>query len=365
MGGAEINLFVLLKRLKYSPFKIYLVNIGPSGALDQQFYDLDIPVYHWERKWMLDIHPYVRLFYMLKRLKIDIFQSLLPNSDIRGTLIAHAAGVKHKVSWETVSHTNDYFHGRFDQKNGYRWAMKYVSKIAAVSNEVKSSLIMKRRIPAYKIITIHNAVDLDRYYVHNKERICKMKQSLQIPAHVFVLGIVARLDTPKAHWVLIEALREILKIHDVFLLVVGEGPQYAALKKQVDDYGLSDSVQFLGKRTDIPDLLNIMDAFCLPSIFEGLPNVILEAMACGLPVIASEIGGIPEAIQHRQNGYLVPAGRSDLLAGAIKEVIENKTLRNVLKKNAIQTIKYHFSQEHQLAQFISLYNELLGTLIPC
>ncbi len=358
MGGAEINLYVLLKRLQNIPFQIFIVNIGPSGAMDEQFHALNMPVYHWERKWMFDVRPYIKLYQMMRLLKIDIFQSLLPNSDIRGTLIAQAAGVKYKVSWETVSHTNDYFHGRFDQKNGYRWAMKYVSKIVAVSNEVKASLIVKRHIPEWKIITIHNAVDLRRYVVQEPEKIRKLKNALQIPGHVFVIGIVARLDTPKAHWILIDAIREVADKHPVCLLIVGEGPRYISLVKQVDDYGLSDSVQFLGKRTDIPDLLNVMDAFCLSSIFEGLPNVILEAMACGLPVIASNIGGIPEAVQHRENGYLVPVKRSDLFARAIIEIIENKALRNKLKKNALRTIHQYFSQENQFKQFLILYNDL-------
>lgn len=358
MGGAEINLLVLLKRLQETPFQVYIVNIGPAGAMAEQFFALNVPVYHWERSWMFDIKPYIQLYRMLRKLKIDTFQSLLPNSDIRGTLIAQMAGVKHKISWETVSHTNDYFHGRFDQKNGYRWAMKYVSKIVAVSNEVKFSLMVKRHIPEHKILTIHNAVDLKRYFRQSTDQIMETRKKLGIPKNVFVLGIVARLDTPKAHWILIDAVKEVIKKHPVYLLVVGEGPKYDALMQQVNDYGLSESVQFLGKRSDIPDLLNAMDAFCLSSIFEGLPNVIVEAMACELPVIASNIGGIPEAITHLENGYLVPAGHPDLLADAMIEIIENKNLRNKLKKNAVLTIQKHFSQEHQVKQFISLYHSL-------
>ena len=284
-------------------------------------------------------------------------QTLLFYPDVVGVLVGYCAGVPLRVSWETASHY-DIFFDKWHRRILYRLAMKYVSTIVAVSGGTKLSLISRNHISEHKVRIVRYGVDLKKYH---KKQSDDMRQAMGLQGAFPVLGVVARLDYIKGHSFLIQAVSDIVKKYPKLRCVlVGEGDYRTKLEKLIHELGLTDHFVLLGTRSDIVDILSVLDLFILPSISEGLPNVILEAMACSVPVVASRVGGIPEIIEHRISGLLVPAQNTHALSKSILELFDNGRLRRQLGENARKRVQEKFSLEHQIRQFKKIYHDFLS-----
>ena len=143
------------------------------------------------------------------------------------------------------------------------------------------------------------------------------------------------------------------------LLVVGDGPQAQEYQALCAKFGLNDHVIFTGNRDDIPELLRQMDIFVLPSLAEGISNTILEAMATGVPVIATDTGGTPELITDGGNGFLVPADSPEIMAARAGELIADSALRQQLGRAGRELVKNKFTWQQTVNNYLALYRELL------
>jgi len=141
---------------------------------------------------------------------------------------------------------------------------------------------------------------------------------------------------------------------------VGDGPLYSSLKDYVTEIGLSDLVWMAGDRDDVAELMQLMDVFVLPSLAEGISNTVLEAMATGLPVIATNVGGNPELISEGENGRLVKVGDEQGLAEAIGELVDNPELRTEMGKKGMERVKSTFNWQRAVSEYLGVYDELLG-----
>jgi glycosyltransferase involved in cell wall biosynthesis len=168
------------------------------------------------------------------------------------------------------------------------------------------------------------------------------------------------LHPQKGHQYLITAAAEVVERYpNVRFVFVGDGILRAELERLVDNLKLKDKILFLGFRHDVDELLHTFDIFVLPSLYEGLPNVVLEAMACGKPVIATAVDGSPEAITDGVSGILVPPKDSDALSKAILHLLENKKMRVEMGKKSRKKVTDYFSLEKQMQQFQILYDHHL------
>ena len=301
VGGAELKLLELVKYLneKYpNKYKQIVCSVGQGGALKNEFERLGVKVFVFPKLHKFDVVLIFKVAWLMRKEKIDIVQTTLLYADVIGALAAKLANVKIVFSWETASHTNNVFHGSIQRRVGYRLAMKFVNKIIAVSGEVKKSLIEWRRINPSKIKVVHYGVDISKFNKFNKTL---KKKEIGVDGNFPILGVVSRLQLEKGHVFLLQALVEVVKkFPNTKCIFVGSGIYRKKLEKKVQMLRLEKNVLFLGFRDDIADLLVIMDIFILPSLSEGMPNAVLEAMACSLPVVASSVGGIPEAIINNQ-----------------------------------------------------------------
>ncbi len=152
----------------------------------------------------------------------------------------------------------------------------------------------------------------------------RARQILDLPEHTEVIGTVGRLDFQKAPEILIDALARMSR--SAVLVWAGDGPLMDQTRRQVERMGLGDRVLLLGNRTDVPDILPAFDVFAMSSRYEGLPCVIVEAQACGIPVVATAVNAVPDVVVPGESGLLVPPGRADLLAGAIDYALANPHL---------------------------------------
>lgn len=203
-----------------------------------------------------------------------------------------------------------------------------------------------------------NGVDAERFAPWPADRRQRARLALGLPDEAFVFGCVARLVPVKRHQDLIEAFAKLASEKvDSRLLLIGAGECEAALRAQVHEAGLDAQVQFLGERRDVDQLLPLLDAFVLCSATEGMSNALLEAMACGLPVIASAVGGNPETLQDHLNGLLVPAAEPLQLAAAMRRLLRDRPFARDCGRRSLHRIEQHYSVAAMVAQYEALYRD--------
>ncbi len=241
----------------------------------------------------------------------------------------------------------------------YRVGGRVADGFIAVSDDVASSVRHAFRPPRDRLTVIPNGVEVERYGTSIAR--AEVRASIRIPADAPMAIVVAKLMTQKGHAVLLDALP---RVHERFPLLhtvlVGEGELRAQLEARVRRERLDDRVRFLGDRGDIPDLLSASDLFVLPSLWEGLPMALLEAMATRLPVIASAVSGTRQVIQDDRSGVLVPAGDARALAGAMMRVLGDPHHAAALGRAARSRVEDCYSAGAQAQRHVRLYRTQLS-----
>lgn len=236
-----------------------------------------------------------------------------------------------------------------------QWTRQYT---VGVSEEIAT--IMRQRLPRNTVVCIHNGIDVENVRP-SIDRVTKRRE-LGIPDEAIVVGTVSRLVPVKGIEYLLRAigrLCEELPETAVRLLLVGEGPSRSKLEALTCELGIERKTLFLGHRSDVYDLMNLFDIFALPSLHEGMPMALLEAMALGRPVVASRVGGIPEVVTDGAEGRLVPAQDIHCLSRALRELALSRTLREQLGRAAKERILRSFERKHMAAEVRELYWSLV------
>ncbi len=210
-----------------------------------------------------------------------------------------------------------------------------------------------------KFTVIHSGVDLSKF-TDTRVNVAEMKNKLGIAQEAFVVGTVGRLTPVKGHKYLIEAAAKILrKIPEIVFVFLGDGELMNELKTQAASAGISNKVTFLGWVPNVAEFMSTFDIFVLPSLNEGMGKVLVEAMAIGKPIIASDVGGISDLVTDGKNGLLVPPMNSDALANGIEALLENSQTRMNMCEEGMK-----FSQEYDVNSMVSkidcLYLQLLS-----
>lgn len=227
----------------------------------------------------------------------------------------------------------------------YNWldctALRFSNKIIAVSDDIRNHLV-KKGIRGRRIITIPNAVGENCDVAFRTENRRRKRAELNIKEDELVIGYVGRLSEEKGVKYLVQAAAGMAD-RGVKVLVIGEGPQRGELEKIAATAGLEGKIIFAGFQRHIESWLPSFDIFVLPSLTEGTPVALLEAMACGIPVIASAVGGVPDVIIPEKNGILVSPGNVDEISTAMQRLHEHPRFRTSLAQAARKTIesKYH------------------------
>ncbi len=239
----------------------------------------------------------------------------------------------------------------------YRSAGRLVDGFVAVSDDVANAIAAAYRPPRGRLFVIPNGVDVERYRgpVDRED----VRRSLGIAAESRLVIVVAKLFAQKGHGVLLDALPSAsLRPQDAVLLV-GEGPERDQLERTARDRGLT-AVRFLGNRPDVPRLLAASDLFVLPSLWEGLPMALLEGMASGLPVIATDVAGSRQVVATGQNGILVPPGDAGALAASVTRLRADEAERARLGTAARESVEARFSAARQAERHAEVYAAALA-----
>jgi glycosyltransferase involved in cell wall biosynthesis len=238
--------------------------------------------------------------------------------------------------------------------------IRFADCVVAVSGEQKWRLV-RCGIPASKVHVVPNALDAPEVQESAGRSRLDVFEEFAIPAGYKVIGTGGRLSPEKGHVFLIEAMAEVLKKRsDIFLLILGDGELRNKLMDLAKRVGLNGRVAFPGFRQDFYQILMHLDVFVLPSLTEGLSNVILEAFAAQKPVVATAVGGNPELVHHMETGYLVPPRDPTKMAEAIAFLISNPAIARDMAKGASCLLESEFSLEIQTQRICKIYSDVSG-----
>lgn len=246
---------------------------------------------------------------------------------------------------------------RFAHRLLYRLGARLVTGIIVVSGETERSFRENVGYSGDKVTVVLNGVDMRRYPAHVDRE--QLRRSLGIGAEAHVMTCVGTFKRQKGQAVLIEALREVSeRAPELHVLLVGDGELRAVTEQQVERAGLASQVHFLGSRRDVPALLAASDSFVLPSLWEGLSIALLEAMASGLPIIATEVSGTSQVMERDgSTGWLIPPGDPDALGRAILELLGDPIAAAEAGDRARERISAHFSARGQAEQLAKMFRE--------
>ena len=316
IGGAEIQLVNIVRNLNREVYNSTVCCIAKGGPLTTELSKQGIKVVVLGQKSRFNPLVLFPLFRLIKTERIDIVHTHMFRASLWGRLAALLADVPVIIATE---------HGLNPWKNVIHITVNrilafFTSQIITVSDVGRRIRIQREGINPRKLITIRNCVDLHRFdktaNVQNNAR-----QGFGIGLNEPVVGFVGRLQEVKGVRYLIESLVELKTvIPKVKLLIVGDGPLRASLQDYAQELGLGEQVIFTGYRRDIPQVLNAMNVFVLPSLREDLPLSPIEAMAMRKPVVATNVGGIPEVVVDGETGILVPPKDASALAKAISRI---------------------------------------------
>lgn len=241
-----------------------------------------------------------------------------------------------------------------------RACLRFYDHVIAVSDDLERQ-VLRLGVRRDRCTLLFNGVDEQVFQRRRPAQEALMREAMKTPAGRQVIGGMGRLSEEKAFDHLIRAAAELVRRGlDIELWIAGEGEEKEKLQRLAEELGVAERVRLLGFCRDTVAFYEALDVFCLSSLREGLPNVVLEAMAMGLAVVATSVAGVPRLIENGGNGLLVPPGEVPALSQALAEVLTDPDLRTRLGSAARATIERGFTFRQRMAKERAIYDQLLG-----
>lgn len=356
-GGAErfaLGLASHLPRDRFEPWVCSTRFATPEAS--EALADAGVSHISLRRRGKLDVHRLGGLAMLLKMGRFDIVHAHMFGSNVWGTVLGKLCGVPvviaHEHNW---SYTGELMRRMIDRHVIGRYATRFV----AVSESNRTRMIELEGIPADKVLVLPTA-----YIPHRVNVPTDVRAELGLAPEARIVGVAATLRVEKALEVMIGAIAQVVQRYpDAHLVIAGDGPQRGMLEAEAMRTGMSGHIHFLGERRDVTPMLHTVDVGALSSDWEGMPLFVLECMATGTPVVATEVGGLPEMIEHERTGLLVPPRDPTALAAAISALLADPERGRRLAAAASERA-HEFTIERVTERFATLYEQLLTGAAP-
>lgn len=327
---------------------------------DVEFISLEKPPGH-------GIWQYGKLYRLFRSLQPDVVHTR-NLAALEAMVPAWAAGVPGRVHGEHGWDADDPDGTRVRFRLVRRAYRPFVNRYVALSGHIAGYLMDSVGVPPERIGRICNGVDTVRFHPAREGRDL-LEGAPRIPDGAIVIGTVGRLQAVKNQCALVRAVAHLIGRHipgadRICLVITGEGPLRGALEAEVVRCGIGDRVWLAGERADIPEVMRSLDIFALPSLGEGISNTVLEAMASGLPVVATDVGGNGELVDQGRTGLLVPAGDHVALANALAPYVLHAELRQRHGAAGRLRVESEFSLDGMVDRYVALYRNLIENSAP-
>ena len=355
LGGAEKTVYCLATLLDPKRFEVTsVVSLKPFGAYAQRLSALGVPTTTLAMRGRPSLKQVRELSKIIDFQKPDVVHAVMYQAIQLCRLAKGRCAHKFKlISSPRVSYrTRSAFTLLVDR------ALKTRDDLLIAECEASRKYLVKTLGYAPgKIKTIYNGIDVAGWPVSKTDRQQK-RLELRLSGQELLIGVVGRLDAQKGHSVLLEALAKVRQRMPLRCVVIGDGPKRGLLEAQIRRLNLVKAVWLLGERDDVTAWLSSLDIFAMPSLWEGLPNALLEAMALGLPVVASAVDGIPEVVVDGKNGLLVPPRQPAALAKRLADLAADPALRASLGREAQKTVFERFTLARMMSEYEAMYAAL-------
>lgn len=370
-GGAEVMLFKLLRVMQSSAIiseVVTLMHAGEAGTAGARIRDLGVNVTELGlERGRLSVRACRTLVTEMRRFKPDIVQTWLYHPNLVGGIAAKVAGVKHVIWNIRNAHPRTEFSGRRQRlvNNACRWMAPKVPDRIIFNSHASLQEHIAAGYPPTKGVVIPNGFDLTEFRP-NKGAKARLREELRLESDAFIIGMVARFDITKDHATFVQAAArfvskepELVQKKGVRFLLCGKGAEASnhTLTTWIEQAGLTDKFELLGQREDIPEVTAALDIATLSSITEGFPNVIGEAMACAVPVVATHVGDVGFLVG--EAGVLVEPKDAEAIAAAWADIArlddDECQRRAAIGRDRIQA---HFAMPTIVEEYLALYREL-------
>jgi glycosyltransferase involved in cell wall biosynthesis len=358
IGGAERVISEVVARLRADRFEPQLYFLREAGPLGRELFARGVGGVERIEARRGDPLAVARLWRYFRRERPDVAFCMDHHNAM---LVGRVAGVAARVRALVVgSHSTGLFGRRGSLRRADRWLMEFTDCVVALSRTHARYLQEREGVSPGKLRVIENGIDVTAFAESGGSRV---RAELGIGEDEAVVSMVAALRPEKAHEVLLEAAARLeVGVRPVHFLLAGDGARREALEALSVRLGVRERVHFLGARRDVPALLRASSVLVLPShpVVETLPLAVLEAMAAGVPVVASRVGSIPEVIESGENGLLVPPGDAPALAEAIAHMLGDDALARRVAAAARRTVAERYSAQRMADGYADMFDELAG-----
>lgn len=353
-GGCENMLLRTLPSLNREGFDNIVITLKEEGELATRFRDHGVTVITIGQKKLWDVHAYIRIVQTIKSQKPDVITTYLFHADAIGRLLLQFFFRVPVIPFlrTTYNHTAYRFARLFEYLTKC-----FVPQYVANSEAVKDFYVRQFRISSNKITVIPNGIDISQYADTSCSK--SLSRDLRIPDDHIVITCVANLTENKGHQYLLRSFEKIYTQYSkVVLLLAGDGGERKRLIRQIEKYSSRQNIKFLGCRADIPNILALTDIFVLSTLFEGMSNALIEAMAARKAIITTDLPENRELLRHEESALLVAPRNVKAIVESVLVLIHDPVCRKRLALAAYITAQRNFSIDTTVHKLSCFYNEL-------
>jgi glycosyltransferase involved in cell wall biosynthesis len=358
-GGAERQLLYLVQRLDRSKYRPVICVLS-AGIVIPEFQSAQVPIVILKRHLpRFDATRVLGLLRLIRERQPDLIHSSMMAANVYACLAGMITRVP-VIASERSADPHFYTMKHAFDRGVERLLIPHAARLIANSWAGADIAVRRTGIEPGKVEVIYNGVDLTPF--DEKRELQKFPSDLVLRPGVSTIGLVGSINECKDYGTFLHAMK-LLRLNyrgQFHILCVGAGPELNRMQELAKDFGLGQCITFTGLRTDVPEIMPGLDVLVSSSRWEGLPNVVMEAMAAGKPVVATAVGGTPELVLHGSTGFLVPPQAPDQMAAAVQKILENPNIGRQMGKAGRKRIEQCFRVEQMVCSTENVYQRLLA-----